>query len=225
MKLRNLLLTAALFISASAAFAIEASTHTHFTTMPRTPGMKNLSITVFRMNGETDDGWSYTVYGYTKDANGNIINSATTTLATFDGKTTPWVRDDELIDQAIASIEGLPADIRTGLMNNAVNYYKLTIAVPDTIDELGFKGGAGGGNTTTSISDNPATNGNHFFSYGDGNVIYFGKNQFIPGYNNGAVIVAETVGSPLPAPVVTLLIALVFGSALVMYRNRKQVKA
>lgn len=33
------------------------------------------------------------------------------------------------------------------------------------------------------------------------------------------------VGSPLPAPVVTLLIALGFGAALVMYRNRKQVKA
>ena len=33
------------------------------------------------------------------------------------------------------------------------------------------------------------------------------------------------VGSPLPAPVVTLLIALFFGAALVMYRNRKQVKA
>ena len=30
-----------------------------------------------------------------------------------------------------------------------------------------------------------------------------------------------TVGSPLPAPVVTLLIALGFGAALVMYRNRK----
>jgi len=35
----------------------------------------------------------------------------------------------------------------------------------------------------------------------------------------------ETFGQPLPAPVVTLLIALALGGALVMYRNRKQVKA
>ena len=32
-------------------------------------------------------------------------------------------------------------------------------------------------------------------------------------------------GSPLPTPVVTLLIALGFGAAFMMYRNRKQVKA
>ena len=32
-------------------------------------------------------------------------------------------------------------------------------------------------------------------------------------------------GQPLPAPVTTLLIALGFGAAFVMYRNRKQVKA
>lgn len=35
----------------------------------------------------------------------------------------------------------------------------------------------------------------------------------------------ESFGSPLPTPVVTLLIALGFGAAFVMYRNRKQVKA
>ena len=36
---------------------------------------------------------------------------------------------------------------------------------------------------------------------------------------------SETVGSPLPAPVVTLLIALACGAGFVLYRNRKQVKA
>ena len=34
-----------------------------------------------------------------------------------------------------------------------------------------------------------------------------------------------TFGSPLPTPIITLLIALGFGAAFVMYRNRKQVKA
>ena len=34
-----------------------------------------------------------------------------------------------------------------------------------------------------------------------------------------------TMGAPLPAPVVTLLIALAFGGALVMYRKHKQAKA
>ena len=33
------------------------------------------------------------------------------------------------------------------------------------------------------------------------------------------------MGTPLPAPFVTLLIALGFGAALVMYRNRKQANA
>ena len=36
---------------------------------------------------------------------------------------------------------------------------------------------------------------------------------------------SNTVGGPLPAPVVTLLIALAFGGAFVLYRNRKQAKA
>ena len=34
-----------------------------------------------------------------------------------------------------------------------------------------------------------------------------------------------TFGSPLPAPVVTLLIAFAFGGAFMLYRNRKQAKA
>ena len=44
--------------------------------------------------------------------------------------------------------------------------------------------------------------------------------------NGGGNYAAEiTFGAPLPVPVVTLLIALGFGAALVMYRNRKQAKA
>jgi len=50
--------------------------------------------------------------------------------------------------------------------------------------------------------------------------------------NNGALFLVAVnekstgpAGSPLPAPVVTLLIALGFGAALVMYRNRKLAKA
>jgi hypothetical protein len=35
----------------------------------------------------------------------------------------------------------------------------------------------------------------------------------------------EVIGQPLPAPIVTLLIALGFGAALMIYRNRKQAKA
>ena len=64
---------------------------------------------------------------------------------------------------------------------------------------------------------------------GDG-ILYFGKSNWIGSKNNGALFLisgkkADTMGSPLPAPVVTLLIALGFGAALVMYRNRKQAKA
>lgn len=45
-------------------------------------------------------------------------------------------------------------------------------------------------------------------------------------FNDGKGNIATvTFGSPLPTPVITLLIALGFGAAFVMYRNRKQVKA
>ena len=56
------------------------------------------------------------------------------------------------------------------------------------------------------------------------NTVYFGKLVSDSGEGNDKS--AEvTFGQPLPAPVVTLLIALAFGGAFVMYRNRKQAKA
>ena len=56
-----------------------------------------------------------------------------------------------------------------------------------------------------------------------GNKVSYGKNPEQYGKGNHAADI--TFGAPLPTPVVTLLIALAFGAGFVMYRNRKQAKA
>ena len=113
------------------------------------------------------------------------------------------------------------------MKTHVISIYQFSVPVPDEIVEIGLTGGNGNGNFTESIYVKSATNGNDFYTIGEGNVIYFGKGNWIGKYNNGAMFLVggEPFGAPLPAPVVTLLIALGFGAALVMYRNRKQVKA
>ena len=56
---------------------------------------------------------------------------------------------------------------------------------------------------------------------------FFGQSTvYFSAADTGTTKKAEfTFGSPLPTPVVTLLIALAFGGAFVMYRNRKQARA
>ena len=100
--------------------------------------------------------------------------------------------------------------------------------------EIGIKGRNGSQNQIVYSADNDqATNKTHFSDKDTETVLFFGKNKFKNG-QIAAVITAGgsyidgdggTIGQPLPTPVVTLLIALGFGAALVMYRNRKQLKA
>ena len=61
----------------------------------------------------------------------------------------------------------------------------------------------------------------HFYTTEEtpANVVYFGKSSDNGHGNDKSARIS--FGAPLPAPVVTLLIALGFGAALVMYRNRK----
>ena len=64
----------------------------------------------------------------------------------------------------------------------------------------------------------------HFYARSDKNQVNFGI--LAAGVESSGIIESEEVfGEPLPAPVATLLIALAFGAAFVVYRNRKQVKA
>ena len=77
-----------------------------------------------------------------------------------------------------------------------------------------------------SIANTANANGDLFYrTTGDDYFLSFGK-ATVEGGNvikNGDPEIA--FGQPLPAPLATLLIALGFGAAFVMYRNRKQVKA
>ncbi len=77
-------------------------------------------------------------------------------------------------------------------------------------------GGAAENKTCFSGVNSPTQGGFQFIGNDTTNQFVFGKNGDVKG--------VVSFGSPLPAPVVTLLIALGFGAALVMYRNRK-VKA
>ena len=66
----------------------------------------------------------------------------------------------------------------------------------------------------------------HFYARSDRNQVCFGiLAAGVESSGGGTDEGGETVGQPLPTPIVTLLIALAFGAAFVAYRNRKQVKA
>ena len=64
-----------------------------------------------------------------------------------------------------------------------------------------------------------------FSGYDAAPTLFYAAGRNTIGYNDGSNTATVTFGSPLPTPVITLLIALGFGAAFVMYRNRKQVKA
>ena len=224
MKLRNLLLVSALFLSASVAFAkpkTDTSSVSDFLTMEVSEDTNTLNIRMFRMN----EGWNYYVNGYTQ-GEGNTKELAYSSLLSKDDKYLV-TSDKAKIKSIIAGMENLPDDVRAGLNQHALGIYEFTVPVPDEVVEIGLSGGNGKGAFVESVWQKTSTSGNDFWTIGDGNIIYMGKGNWIGQYNNGAMFLVggEPFGAPLPAPVVTLLIALGFGAALVMYRNRKQAKA
>ena len=103
----------------------------------------------------------------------------------------------------------------------------------ETTEMIGFAGRNGDGKKLVfSPVNDPETNGFYFSDKKTNSILFFGDNQFKNGQikaqiMSGAAFVDKggPMGAPLPAPVVTLLIALGFGAAFVMYRNRKQAKA
>jgi hypothetical protein len=216
MKLRNLLLAAALFLTATITFA--SSNVSDLLSLSYSADTNTLNLMMFRMNM----GWSYSIIGYTQGANGLVkayeseLSKKTETVATND--------DPEKLNAFIDSLNISDSQIVASLKEHTIRAYIFTVPVPEDIVKLEIEGGSGNGNTT--IFDRTATNGNQFMVLD--NVIYFGKENWVGDYQNGAMFLAgdtQTFGAPLPTPVVTLLIALGLGAALVMYRNRKQVKA
>lgn len=203
MKLRNLLLTAALFLTAGIVSAVSPIESTDVTNedgtvirtdyswpVPYDKQGKPTTVTMIRYNSQgNSDSWSYQLYavsGEAKDWTYNLVESTA----------------DSYVKEGNKRI------------------YTFTLNIPydengvPAVTSIGVKGRDGG----DSAINIPVKKGHfHFYETEDG-ALAFGK-----GGNN---VKAEfTFGQPLPAPVVTLLIALGFGAALVMYRNRKQVKA
>ncbi len=230
MKLHNLLLTAALLLTATSAFAgnphevseytNQIATDTSTTSLPTTftwPNTPNTVVTVFTANNGWDD---YSLCGYDKD--GNLV------------KTIPLsVTENQTSLSAADAMKGL--DIDNEIKENIAHFtgthtaYQFTVNFGTDVASIGLLGGNNKNHLVYSITNEKTGNGLFFSAIdGNGDAVYLGNEQWASSlnFNNGAVfLVAETVGSPLPAPVTTLLIALAFGAAFVMYRNRKQARA
>ena len=220
MKLRNLLLSAALFLTAGIVSAIESATpeqNNDPVFQKATEGywtvsnVNNMDIVVIEKAG----GYNYALFGY------NTESKSWTKLADLNSGTALSGNDKAQYSQMYKDFGG------PGNSFNGAKVYELDVTFDNTnIDKIGILGWNGSLNQTVlSALNNPATNGSIF--------------TFLPKYDNsvafnngglkGIVVVKDAsytpVGKPLPTPVVTLLIALGFGTALVMYRNRKQAKA
>ena len=178
MKLRSLLLTAALFLSTAAAFAEIVSVDPGpgwYWQMP--DGETSLTVTLTKNKGAN---WHYGLYS---------LNSA-------------WETE----------------------LDNGEN----EISLDEGVTQVGvwaYQGNGGGApEKKDAYSAGAISNGAGFHFSNTGTVISFGKESDKAsvdfGENGGG-----TFGAPLPTPVATLLIALGFGAALVMYRNRKQARA
>ena len=230
MKLHNLLLASALFLSAGIASALdetpadEETIHSFtFSTNNdtyywQTSGNNTLSVTLMQYKGdaENEKGWTYYAVGYNKDG-------------------IAWEQALTLDNTGITGVE-ITGDEKNALpqyREGEFDAYRFDVSFNnEDIEKIGIKGRNGSGNQVVYSADNDqATNKTHFSDKDTETVLFFGKNQFSNG-QIAAVITAGgsyreeggTFGQPLPAPVVTLLIALGFGAALTMYRNRK-VKA
>lgn len=198
MKLRNFLATAALLFTATAAFA-----------------------------GHSIDTDKYDIADFTwskpreaQKVNVNLVKNNDDD----DQKTWSYAVYDTAYIDTFASDSNLFGNI--GSAAYAGKIWLLTegdnlITLPAGVKELGIVSS----HKATFSSDNPSEK---FLFYRtkatiSKDYVSFGKLDDNGHGNDHAADV--TFGSPLPTPVVTLLIALGFGAAFMMYRNRKQVRA
>ena len=224
MKLHNLLLTAALFVTATIASAVEpvqpeAISDPLFQRDPSVgywniSGGDTLDIVVL----EKANGYGYELVGYDNQAK---------TWKTLKGLNSG------------TSIDKTPYAAIYNAFNGNGNYtaYELSVTIEDpNIDKVSVIGHNGSLNNSVIAAINSPAGNDSIFVFRDN---YSNAVGFVNGGLKGIVVMKgatyvpvvtppdgpATSGSPLPAPVATLLIALGFGAALVMYRNRKQVKA
>ena len=223
MKLRNLLLTATLFLAASFAFAGHTQT-AHESLSWDNPGAgSTLNVTLFPMN----NGWTYYVAGY--DADNNLISGTRTKLDAEDSTVlvNKYTSSEDV--NAYVLPDAFSASEQAEIKQYTHGIYEFAVSFSaENIDHYGII--ATHPHEISTVFNVPKNQGADYFSliHNDAGIVYYGKGQLA--YNNGGIFLVdvnqpETVGNPLPAPAVTLLIALAFGAAFVMYRNRKQVKA
>ena len=248
MKLRNLLLTAALFVTASAAFAGKNKdtvlpSYQDFSTITKADETKTLNIKMYVFNNGK---WDYYLYGNpVQDQNSTQTELYQLHLDETNARSYGEViatKHNQIVHEP-SLVGDVPEEYRSNLEQKTHTIYTFSIPFNDAdISSFGISGANSLNNTafgelssdlTVLYNSLPANNGmtiDQIASSTDQTILVHAKPQWH--LNNGALFLIsvdspeiKNVGSPLPAPVVTLLIALGFGAALVMYRNHKQVKA
>ena len=240
MKFRNLLLTAALFLSAGAAFAGNETVPYEKLSWEKSD---TFNVSLLMMNSSWDgDNFRLAAYSSTGKMLGNAISFSSFQVTPLNKEQLADMLDQTSLDKtAKDNIKNFnsthPAYSFTATLSS------FEIPEGETVASFGLLGSNNEKTFAysylgTDVKGNTEGKGNqlHFSTVGtDHNVLAFADNQWTGSgkFNNGDILlVGLTVpekeiisGSPLPAPIVTLLIALAFGGAFVMYRNRKQARA
>jgi hypothetical protein len=192
MKLRNLLLTAALFLTAGIA-----------------------SAEIFENEGAI--GWNNSTNSTKVDVTLTYYGQEGFTFAAYD-----TAKFSSLSSFTFQDLEKNPSKYEGSvwLLKAGEN----SIALSNGVESLGFIGTNGESPHLVFSANGNSAKKWKFYVNDTMEVIAFDKTSDNGGGNYAAEITVQAFGAPLPAPVVTLLIALGFGAALVMYRNRK-VKA
>lgn len=228
MKFHHVLLSAALFFAAGAIFAGNPHVYDEADLSNDTFEWENksMTVTVFTANNGWDD---YAVCGYKA---GDADNKPTYKVSLV--KAIAAASDLSPVE-AVAGLD-VSDEIKANIVHFTENHlaYQFTVEFSEDVERIGLIGGNNKNHLVFSVSNLTSNNGNFFSEIDpDGNALFFGKGQWSASekFNNGAVFLFSEsdnggpAGQPLPTPVVTLLIALGFGAAFMMYRNRKQVKA
>ncbi|MBP5294109.1 MAG: hypothetical protein J6Y95_00135 [Lachnospiraceae bacterium] len=205
MKLRNLLITAALFLSAGITFA-GSQDYDDYSWNNQSRWTK-IDVTLTKFKNQTD--YQYSVYDV--DAYNKILNDAIAKGEKFNN-------ENQKANYVIPKLAEANKvwDLRDPGQNNSL---VTVINLPEgtTVENFGVIG-------KDKVSSVPNISNNFYFyqlSDTPANTVYFGKIGSDSGHGNDRAA-KVTFGQPLPTPVVTLLIALALGAGFVMYRNRKQ---
>jgi hypothetical protein len=238
MKLHKILLAAAFIFSACSVFAQLDPANQNTLNDPQfiknpssdswsVSGYNSVNVVLLYKTGtaNTLDGYAYYLVAHQAGQGENAWDMLTG-LALSESA----ANGEQLFGDAAAPYQALFSDIGG---HSTPNVYKFSVSFDDTAyDQVGILGRNGSPKQkVNSVENKPATNGSSFNYLATEKVLTFKNGNDI----KAAILVNAPVdggsgnggnqGAPLPAPVTTLLIALGFGAALVMYRNRKQAKA